>query len=89
MWQGINHLRVLATHAGLHSLIYERWELRQSGLKMGHNPGNEDAPGKVTRFHDTPAAKSSRLWLPFVLVPTKIRQFRLSPLVRKPLQRLT
>ena len=34
-----------------------------SGLKMGHNPGNEDAPGKIMRFHDTLAAESTGLWL--------------------------
>ena len=34
-----------------------------SGLKMGHNPGNEDAPGKSMRCHDTLAAESTRLWL--------------------------
>ena len=77
-----------ATDTGLYSLIYEYWELC-SGIKMAHIPGNQDAPGMIARFHATLAAESTRLLLPFVLVLTKMRQFRLPPLVRKPLPHLT
>ena len=57
-----------------------------SGLEMAHNPGNEGAPGKVTRFHATLAAVPTKLWLPFLPPLTKIRQFRLFPLVKNLLQ---
>ena len=37
------------------------------GLEMAHAPGNEDALGKITRFHATLAAESTRVWPPFAL----------------------
>ena len=46
----VNAHPVLATDAGLHSLIYECWELCR-GLEVTHILGNEDARRKITRFH--------------------------------------
>ena len=65
---GINDLRVLVTDADLHSPIYDSWELCVC-RDMCHIPGNEDAPGKIKRFHATLAAESTIFWLPFLLVP--------------------
>ena len=65
---GIDDPRVLVTDAGLHSLIYDCWELC---IEMPPIPGNEKTPGKVTRFHAKLAAESAILWLPFVFVPFK------------------
>ena len=71
-------------------MVCIRWSLsvanRDSGLERAHIPRNEDVPEKTTRFHVTLALESTRLWLPFVPVLSNIRRFRLSPLVRKPLQ---
>ena len=47
---GINDPRVLSTDDDMHSLIYDCWELC---IEMSPIPGNEGAPGKVTRFHAT------------------------------------
>ena len=63
---GIDDPWVLATDADLHSLIYDCWELC---IEMSPLPGNEEAPGKVTRFYATLAAEWPILWLSFVFVP--------------------
>ena len=39
------------------------------GLEKVQMPQNEDAPEKITRFHATLAAESTRLWLSFLLLP--------------------
>ena len=63
--RGIDDLRVVATDAGLPSLIYDCWELC---IEMSPIPGNEDAPGKVMKFHVTLAVESAILWLLFVFL---------------------
>ena len=60
----IDDPRVLSTDDDLHSLIYDCWELR---IEMSPNPGNEEASGKIIRFHGTLVGESAILWLPFVL----------------------
>ena len=81
---GIDNPRALATDADLHSLIYDCWEMC---IEISPILGNEEAPGKVRRFHATLAAESAILWFPFVFVPYQ-NSFLFSPPVRKLLQRL-
>ena len=59
---------MLATDDDLYLLIYDCWKLC---IAMSPIPGNEEIPGKVTRFHATLAAESTIFWLPFVFVQIK------------------
>ena len=53
---GIDDPRVLATNDDLHLLIYDCWDLC---IKMSPILGNEEALGKVTRFHVTLTTESA------------------------------
>ena len=86
---GIDDLWVLATYAGPHSLDYERWELRQRSRKRSSQSSNRGCAWKGQEVPCHPRRRVDEIVATQSRQCAKIRQFRLSPLERKPLQRLT
>ena len=65
---GTDSFRVLATDGGVSPLILSVGNCTY-GLEKAHTHRNEDGPAYIMRVHATFAAESTRLLLPFVLIP--------------------